>query len=135
MPPVSSNPAARRVLLTGATGYIGGKLLPLLEAGGYRVRCLTRRPDQLSERAGGRAEIVRGDMLDAHDVRAALQGMDTAYYLVHAMGARAFADEEQRAAVIFADAARDAGVRRIIYLGGLGGGSHLSAHLFSRSRR
>jgi len=134
MPPVSSSPPARRVLLTGATGYVGGRLLPLLEAGGYQVRCLTRHPDHLWERVGGRAEIVRGDMLNPHDVRTALQGMDAAYYLVHAMGARAFEDEEQRAATIFAEAARDAGVGRIIYLGGLGGGSHLSAHLSSRQQ-
>lgn len=120
------------ILITGATGYVGGELLKALLAAGHRVRCMARRPEALRDVA--RAEIVRGDVLDASSVRAALSGVDTAYYLVHSMGAAGSFEEKDRAAAsIFGDAAREAGVRRIVYLGGLGSnGQHLSAHLRSR---
>jgi uncharacterized protein YbjT (DUF2867 family) len=122
------------ILLTGATGYVGGELLRALLARGHRVRCLARRPEALRTAAKPGTEVVRGDVLDAASVRAALAGVDTAYYLVHSMGSPGrFEEEDRTAARIFSDAARDAGVRRIVYLGGLGRSGHeLSAHLRSR---
>lgn len=122
------------VLLTGATGYVGGRLLALLERRGTRVRCLTRRPESLRSRTGPATEVVAGDVLDPASLVAALTGIDTACYFVHSMGAdRDFADEDRRAATNFAQAASAAGVRRIIYLGGLGNpDQNLSKHLRSR---
>ncbi len=112
---------SRLVLLTGATGYVGGRLLSRLEQRGVRVRCLTRRPEALRGRVGSTTEAVAGDVLEPASLAAALQGVDTAYYFVHSMGAVGdFADADRRAATNFAQAARAAGVRRIIYLGGLG---------------
>ncbi len=121
------------VLLTGATGYIGGRLLPALEARGVRVRCLARRPEFLAARTGPGTEVVRGDLLDGRSVDAALEGVHAAYYLAHSLGSTgAFEEEERRAAEGFARAARDRGVRRIVYVGGLGRGDGLSRHLRSR---
>ena len=119
------------ILVTGATGYIGGRLMKALLAAGRRVRCTARRPELL--RLNG-AEIVAGDVLDPASLCAALAGVHTAYYLVHSMGsAGSFEEEDRRAARNFAGAARDAGVSRIIYLGGLGESSPgLSPHLRSR---
>jgi len=123
----------KRVLLTGATGYIGGRLLPLLEDGGYRVRCLVRQPERLSGRAAPTTEVVTGDVLEATGLEAALQDVDTAFYLIHSMGdAGGFEDKERQAAENFAVAALRAGVRRIVYLGGLGDDTELSPHLSSR---
>lgn len=124
----------RRVLLTGATGYVGGRLLPLLEERGYPVRCLTRRPEALWGRVSKATEVVAGDVLDRRSLDAPLQGVDTAFYLVHSMGVgRDFEVEDRVAAENFARAAAGAGVRRIIYLGGLGNPDHqLSKHLRSR---
>jgi uncharacterized protein YbjT (DUF2867 family) len=129
---VSRNPET--ILLTGATGYVGGRLLHRLEATGrHRVRCLTRRPEILANRAGPRTEIVAGDVLDIASVGPAMQGVHTAYYLVHSMNAGGgFEALDRAAATSFGRAARTAGVRRIIYLGGLGDGQQLSAHLASR---
>lgn len=122
------------ILLTGATGYVGGRLLPLLEARGERVRCLVRQPKNLGEGTSLAAEIVQGDVLDSDSLVEAFEGVDTAYYLVHSMGASgSFEDRDRVAARNFAHAARDAGVRRIIYLGGLGDDDEqLSPHLRSR---
>ena len=123
------------ILLTGATGYVGGRLLPLLEARGERVRCLARQPQNLGELANLAAEVVQGDVLDTESLRIALDGIRTAYYLVHSMGSRgSFEDQDRVAARNFAEAARDAGVQRIIYLGGLGDDDEdrLSPHLRSR---
>ena len=122
------------ILLTGATGYVGGRLLPLLEQRGYRVRCLTRRPEALRDRVGAKTEVVAGDVLDRASLAAALAGVDTAFYFVHSMGAdRDFESEDRIAAENFAQVAAAAGVRRIIYLGGLGNPDHeLSKHLRSR---
>ena len=122
------------ILLTGATGYVGGRVLRALEAGGHRVRCLARRPEFLQSWVGSDTEIVRGDVLDPESLRFALEGVHTAYYLVHSMaaGGHRYADDDRRGAKNFASAARAAGVRRIVYLGGLGGGEKLSAHLESR---
>jgi uncharacterized protein YbjT (DUF2867 family) len=124
----------RTVLLTGATGYVGGRLLQRLEASGRpRVRCLTRRPEVLRTRTSGQTEVVAGDVMDRTSLRRAMDGVDAAYYLIHSMGASPeFEALDRVAAHNFADAARSAGVRRLIYLGGLGSGDRLSPHLASR---
>jgi uncharacterized protein YbjT (DUF2867 family)/tryptophan-rich sensory protein len=128
------SPARSRVLLTGATGYVGGRLLRRLEARGYRVRCLARRPEHLGGRIGPETEVVAGDVLDRPTLDAALAGVQVVYYLVHSMGsAGAFEEEDRSAARNVGEAARAAGVRRIVYLGGLGDSSQpLSPHLRSR---
>lgn len=121
------------LLVTGATGYIGGRLLRALRDRGERVRCMARRPDEVRARVGGNVEVVRGDVLDPASLTSALIGVHTAYYLIHAMATpRDFAKEECEGAQNFARAARDAGVQRIIYLGGLGTDEGLSPHLASR---
>ena len=125
--------ASERVLLTGATGYVGGRLLHALEAGGRPVRCLARRPDHLRPRVGAATEVVAGDVTDARSLAPALEGVGAAYYLVHSMAATDdYAERDRQAAAVFAGAARAAGVRRIVYLGGLGRGVDLSEHLASR---
>jgi uncharacterized protein YbjT (DUF2867 family) len=123
-----------RILLTGASGYVGGRLLPRLEATGRPVRCLARRPEYLRSRVRPSTEVVAADLLDAGSLSPALQGIETAYYLVHSMGARSdFEERDRQAAVNFATAARGAGVRRVIYLGGLAEeDASLSPHLRSR---
>jgi uncharacterized protein YbjT (DUF2867 family) len=127
-------PAGARILLTGASGYVGGRLLPLLESRGYRVRCLARRPEVVREKFGASTEVVAGDVLDASSLAPAFEGVDVAYYLVHSMGSSgSFEDADRQAALNFGEAARAAGVGRIIYLGGLGSEEEaLSAHLRSR---
>jgi uncharacterized protein YbjT (DUF2867 family) len=123
------------VLLTGATGYVGGRLIPLLQSQHVRLRCLARDPDRLRPLVKDSTQIVRGDVLAAETLDAALQGVHTAYYLVHLMsGSGDFEKDDRRAAIHFADAAKRAGVRRIIYLGGLGDDADpkLSPHLRSR---
>jgi uncharacterized protein YbjT (DUF2867 family) len=125
--------ADQTVLLTGATGYIGGRLLARLEQGQHPVRCLTRRPEALIRSVAPGTQVVGGDLLDQESVAAALSGVRTAYYLVHSMGTgQDFEALDRRAAINFAAGARDAGVERIVYLGGLGSGDDLSAHLSSR---
>ena len=124
---------SKLILLTGATGYVGGRLLLELEGTGRRVRCLTRHPEALRRRVAQTTEVMKGNVLDAATLPAAMIGVHTAYYLVHAMAsANSFEEEDRRAAHAFAAAAENAGVRRIIYLGGLGSGGELSVHLRSR---
>lgn len=124
-----------RVLLTGASGYVGGRLAPRL-AGGAALRLLMRRPDP--RRAPDGAEVVQGDALTGEGLAEALDGVDVAYYLIHSMGRggdRDFAARDRQAATTFATAARAAGVGRVVYLGGLSGGSGATAsseHLRSR---
>lgn len=123
------------ILLTGATGYVGGRLLPRLEARPVRVRCLVRDPDRLAGRVSAETEVATGDVLDKDSLKVALRGVETAYYLVHLMSKSPdFAEKDRRAARNFAEAAENAGVKRIIYLGGLGGENDpkLSPHLKSR---
>jgi len=121
------------ILVTGATGYVGGRLRRLLEADGKRVRCLTRRHTGLASRVGETTEIVEGDVLEIESLGPALAGVESAYYLIHSMGSgRDFEEQDRTAARNFGSVARGAGVRRIIYLGGLGHGPHLSPHLTSR---
>jgi len=128
-------PADKLILLTGATGYVGGRLLPRLAADGWRVRCLARHPKSLAARVPAGVEVVPGDVLDVASLARAMEGVEAAYYMVHSMGATGdFAAQDRIAADHFAAAARAAGVRRrIIYLGGLGEEDPgLSAHLRSR---
>lgn len=126
--------SARWTLLTGATGYVGKRLLRVLEQQSARVRCLARRPEMLAGRAGSSTEVVSGDVLNPESLERAMDGVDTAYYLIHSMGnADSFEEADRRAASHFAAAASKAGVRRIIYLGGLGDSRELlSSHLRSR---
>src|SRR6202165_1259151 len=121
-------------LLTGASGYIGGRLLKELEKAGWPVRCLARRPDFLRPRVADSTEVVKADCLDRASLAPAMAGVHTAYYLVHSMGSSGqFEDEDRQAARNFADEPREQGVRRIIYLGGLGNQDQaLSAPLRSR---
>lgn len=122
------------VLLTGASGYVGGRLLGLLRSRGLQVRCLARRPENLRERVSGDVEIVAGDVSDAATLQSAFVGVDTAYYLVHSMNdSGSFEEQDRVGATNFANAARQANVKRIIYLGGLGDDDErLSPHLRSR---
>src|SRR5947208_8063439 len=123
------------ILLTGGTGYVGGRLIPLLEKQAVRLRCLARSPEKMRSRVQPGTEIVQGDVLDPASLDRALQGVQTAYYLVHLMsGSKDFEREDREAAMNFAQAAKKAGVRRIIYLGGLGDDADpkLSPHLRSR---
>jgi uncharacterized protein YbjT (DUF2867 family) len=126
----------KRVLLTGVSGYVGGRLLPRLEQRGLPVRCLARRPEFLSGRVGPTTEIVQGDVLRPESLAPALEGVHTAYYMVHSMGSagsEGFEARDRLGAENFARAARAAGVRRIVYLGGLGDEEgELSPHLRSR---
>jgi len=123
-----------RVLVTGATGYIGGRLVPRLLEAGHVVRIVARDSGRLTGRFGG-VEVAEGDLFDPASIRTSLDGADVAYYLVHSMtrGRGDLAENDRKAATIFARAAADAGVKRIIYLGGLGiEGKGLSLHLRSR---
>lgn len=124
----------RLILVTGATGYVGGRLVPRLLRAGYRVRCLARDPSRLEGRGWEGAELVRGDLLDPATLSPALHGVTDAFYLVHSMATGPDFDErDRRAAVAFRDAAASAGVSRIIYLGGLASEEQgLSPHMRSR---
>jgi uncharacterized protein YbjT (DUF2867 family) len=128
------NRARKRILLTGATGYVGGRLLKELEKRGYLVRSISRRPEHLKNRASDQTEIVQGDLLDAGSLKPALKDVDVAYYLVHSMGSKGgFEEQDRQAAANFSSAAHDAEVKRIIYLGGLSANTKtLSPHLRSR---
>jgi lipocalin/uncharacterized protein YbjT (DUF2867 family)/ligand-binding SRPBCC domain-containing protein len=121
------------ILLTGASGYVGSRLLRVLEEGGCAVRCLAREPSRVAPSRATTA-VVAGDCLDESSLVAAMDGIDQAYYLVHSMASgQGFAVLDRRAASNFGRAAARAGVRRIIYLGGLGDSpDSLSTHLKSR---
>jgi uncharacterized protein YbjT (DUF2867 family) len=128
----------QRIAITGATGYIGGRLAPRLLGAGYAIRCLVRSPRKLEGRewtSDSRVEIRKADLADSPSLTQELSGCDAAYYLVHSMmsAEREYAQRDLDLALAFAKAALDAGVRRIIYLGGLGEeGPGLSEHLSSR---
>jgi len=123
-----------RILLTGATGYVGGVLRPTLESRGVGLRCLARRPEKLAGLVGPATEVVAGDAADPDVLARACAGVDVAYWLVHSMESGVdFERSDRLAAERFVAAATAAGVRRIVYLGGLGADDdRLSAHLRSR---
>ncbi|MEZ0114504.1 uncharacterized protein YbjT (DUF2867 family)/uncharacterized protein YndB with AHSA1/START domain [Catenulispora sp. EB89] len=127
-------------LVTGASGYIGGRLVPELLASGFDVRCLARDPDRLRDHAWAEhVQQVRGDVLAPQTLPPTLDGVDVAFYLIHSLTTgEGFERTEERAARTFATAARDAGVSRIVYLGGMAPAdtplAELSPHLRSRVR-
>jgi uncharacterized protein YbjT (DUF2867 family) len=126
--------ASPKILVTGATGYIGGRLVPRLLESGFEVRCVTRDPAKLEGVWWRhRAEVVAGDLLAPESLDDAFDGIDRAFYLVHSMdgSSEGFSARDRRAATNFSAAADQAGLSRIVYLGGLGEGD-LSPHLASR---
>jgi uncharacterized protein YbjT (DUF2867 family) len=124
----------RTILITGATGYVGGRLVQRLKGSGDALRCMARRPSHLADRVGPDVEVLHGDVTEPLTLRAALEGVHTAFFLIHALAAGGdFESTELEGAQNFAAAAKEAGVKRIIYLGGLGDGeSSGSAHMRSR---
>ncbi len=122
------------MLVTGASGYLGGRLVPQLLAAGHQVRCMVRSPEGLSSHPWHKqVQVAVADALEPASLDAALEGIDTAYYLIHSMdGDKGFATRDRQAAENFRRAAERRGVRRIIYMGGLGGSTDLSGHLASR---
>ena len=124
------------MLVTGATGYIGGRLVPELLASGYVVRVLVRDPERLQGRSwADDVEVATGDVFQPTTLPAAMADVESAYYLIHSMsGAADFPERDKVAAQNFATAAKDAGVEHVVYLGGLGdpGAEDLSVHLRSR---
>src|SRR5215216_681639 len=120
---------ARQVLVTGASGFVGSRLAEVLEAKGYSVVAMTRHPDSYT----GAGKPIFGDVSEPASLRSAMSGVDAAYYLVHSLERRDFVEKDAAAARAFGTAAADAGLERLVYLGGLGrDGTNLSAHLKSR---
>jgi len=120
---------ARQVLVTGASGFVGSRLAEVLEAEGYSVVAMTRHPDSYT----GAGKPIFGDVSEPASLRSAMSGVDAAYYLVHSLERRDFVEKDAAAARAFGTAAADAGLERLVYLGGLGrDGTNLSAHLKSR---
>lgn len=122
------------ILLTGATGYIGRRLLQRLQADpNVTLRLLVRHPETLKQDLEDETQIVKGSTFEPEALRQAMQGIETAYYLIHSLGSDDYAQKDRQSAVAFRDAAIAAGVKRIVYLGGLGvKNEHTSEHLRSR---
>lgn len=121
------------ILIAGASGYIGGRLLSELEDRGYRIRCLVQHPTYMRSRVKEGTEIVAGDVLDTDSLEIAMEGVHTAYYLIHFIGGgEDHGAKNRQAARNFAKAALDAGVKQIIYLGSLGQKKDLSSHIAGR---
>lgn len=129
-----NNNSKPSILLTGATGYVGGRLLTRLEHEGFPLKCLVRNPDALKNRVRPSTKVYAGDVLDPTSLSDAFKNVHTSFYLIHSMGqADGFEELDKIAAENFSQAARKAGVKRIIYLGGLGNDAEaLSSHLSSR---
>ena len=125
------------ILITGATGYIGGRLVPRLLSAGYRVRVLARDPQRLQGRDWlQQVEVAQGDVFNPASLHAAMQGVQAAYYLVHSMsGSADFEHKDVLAAENFGKAARDNNVAQIIYLGGLGDHRRTSPGTCARAKR
>ena len=133
--PTTPRPEIGKILVTGATGYIGGRLVPELLTRGYSVRVMVRAVSPELEERWPEAEIVVADALDLNSLREAFEGIHTAYYLIHSLllGPKRFELADVRAAVNFRTAAEEKGLKRLIYLGGLGDvRTPLSPHLRSR---
>lgn len=128
------NSKQKRILVTGATGYIGRRLtMRLLEKGAYRIRLFVRNKSKLQASLQGRVEVAEGTTFDQKQMAEAVSGVDIAYYLIHSMGAtKDYRELDRQSAVNFRDACIAAGVRKIIYLGGLGVKQNASKHLLSR---
>jgi uncharacterized protein YbjT (DUF2867 family) len=134
-PSTSAPTPGRLVLVTGATGYVGGRLIPALLRAGYRVRALARHPEHLADRSwADRVEVIGGDAGNTDDLARALDGVEVAYYLIHAMRAGPrFEAQDRRTARTFVQVAAASQVQRIVYLGGMHpDGASLSTHLESR---
>jgi hypothetical protein len=122
-------PSGGVVLVTGATGYVGGRVRRALESDGRRpLRCMARKPEYLRASVAPGTQVVAGDVLDPASLGPALEGVHTAYYLIHSMGSgHEYEQSDREGARAFAAAARAAGVARIVYLGGLSPASSTSA--------
>ena len=123
----------KKILLTGATGYVGGRLLYKFSQKEFSIRCLSKNPDNLGNIESEKISVFQANLLDYEKTLQALKGIETAFYLVHALGSKKnFEKIEKECAENFALAAKHNNVKRIIYLGGLGRGNKLSKHLKSR---
>lgn len=133
--PTLDDHSSRTVAVTGVTGYIGGRLVPELLDAGYKVRAIARNPERLRDRPWrSQIEVARADVSKLDQIREALRGVDVAYYLIHSLGTgHTFEARDRQAALNFGQAAREAGVQRIVYLGGMyPKNEELSPHLRSR---
>ena len=135
--PTKPRPETGKILVTGATGYIGGRLVPELQVRGYKLRVMVRGASPEHKERWPDAEIVVADALELDSLKKALDGIHTAYYLIHSLlfGRQKFESMDIQAAKNFRKAAEEKGIKRIIYLGGLGNiNTSLSAHLRSRMK-
>ena len=133
---MESSQQGPRILITGASGYVGGRLLHALEersAPGLALRCLARYPEYLRGKVNASTQVVQGDVLDPASLCAAMEGVETAFYLVPSAASTSSEEDDRRAASAFGEAARQTGVRRIIYLGGLGENHREIGRLLARS--